>query len=348
MMDADPAVDAVVPEIDLDQLSAAMAAAAETLIFARTAEEVSGFVRSQGYPDEIAALVASEGMAHPLVVQGRKAAERARKRAWLLDTQERHQELGQSGQTIPRRHRLDGETFLKEHYSAGRPVILTGVMQDWPALANWSPEWLKARVGHATVDFQGDRDRNRLYEQDMESHRRSLPFSEYLDFILQPNAGNRAYITAYNSDRNASALAPLAQDLGFPSDYLTPDCATPNGMMWVGPAGTFTPLHHDLTDNLLAQVVGRKRLLLAPAADVDKLYNHRHVYSEIQDLRAALEAPSQFPELARARVYEVTLMPGEMIFLPIGWWHQVSSLDFSVSITYTNFRWRNDWCQTYG
>ena len=35
-------------------------------------------------------------------------------------------------------------------------------------------------------------------------------------------------------------------------------------------------------------------------------------------------------------------MPGEMIFMPLAWWHQVRSIDFSVTITYTNFRWPND------
>ena len=51
---------------------------------------------------------------------------------------------------------------------------------------------------------------------------------------------------------------------------------------------------------------------------------------------------AQFPRLEHARFTEVTLMPGEMIFMPLAWWHQVRSVDFSVTITYTNFRWPND------
>ena len=43
----------------------------------------------------------------------------------------------------------------------------------------------------------------------------------------------------------------------------------------------------------------------------------------------------------------LTLAPGEILFAPIGWWHQVRAIDFSVTLTYTNFRWRNDFHLDY-
>jgi len=46
-------------------------------------------------------------------------------------------------------------------------------------------------------------------------------------------------------------------------------------------------------------------------------------------------------------IYDVLLEPGEILFLPLAWWHQVKSLDFSVSATYTNFVWPNDAHETY-
>jgi hypothetical protein len=36
---------------------------------------------------------------------------------------------------------------------------------------------------------------------------------------------------------------------------------------------------------------------------------------------------------------------GEILFVPLGWWHQVKALDFSMTITYTNFVWPNDSCR---
>ncbi len=221
-------------------------------------------------------------------------------------------------------------------------MIITGEMSDWPALAKWTPEYLKQAIGSKPIEFQGDRNKSGQFEIYKDAHRREMPFDRFIDLLLQPGIGNDAYLTAYNSARNADALSALHPDMGFPDQFLTRDVDQPNGMMWIGPAGTLTSLHHDLTNNLIAQVVGRKRLLVLPASEVGKLYNHLHVFSEIADLEDPQLDFSRFPRLADARFTVVNLMPGEMIFMPLAWWHQVRSIDFSVTVTYTNFRWPND------
>ena len=33
---------------------------------------------------------------------------------------------------------------------------------------------------------------------------------------------------------------------------------------------------------------------------------------------------------------EVIVEPGETVFLPLGWWHQVTSLDVSLSFSFSN------------
>jgi hypothetical protein len=269
-----------------------------------------------------------------------------RKRDWLLDAMERQRELAPAAATIERRLNLGRDEFFERYYAANRPVILVGEMADWPALSRWTPGVLRDTVGSRVIEYQGDRTKSDRFEMYKDDHRREMPFDRFIDAIATAE-GNDAYLTAYNSRRNAEALSALHQDLGFLDKFLTREVAEPHGMMWIGPAGTITSLHHDLTNNFIAQVVGRKRLKVVPAADVGKLYNHRHVFSEVADLDDPALDRSRFPLLAGARVYEATLSPGEIIFMPLAWWHQVKSLDFSVTITYTNFLWPNDKYQTY-
>ncbi len=275
----------------------------------------------------------------------RRASLALRKREWLLDALEQHRQLAPSAAEIERRVALGSDEFLDQYYSAGRPVILAGEMEDWPALSRWTPAYLKEAVGSAVVEYQGDRSTSAEFEMYKDAHRREIPFDRLIDLITSA-AGNDAYITAYNSARNTEALAVLDRDLGSLDRFLvsTPD---QHMMKWIGPSGTVTSLHHDLTNNLIAQIVGRKRIKLIPAAEVGKLYNSQHVFSEIPDLDDPALDRSRFPLLSTVRSYDVTLAPGEAIFVPLGWWHQVKSLDFSVTLTYTNFRWRNDWAQTY-
>jgi hypothetical protein len=219
-------------------------------------------------------------------------------------------------------------------------------MAEWPALSCWTPSYLRAAIGSAVIEYQGERSKSDRFEMHKDAHRREMPFDRFIDLIGN-TAGNDAYLTAYNSTHNDGILSALHGDLGFLDKFLSREANEPHGMMWIGPAGTVTSLHHDLTDNFIAQIVGRKRLKLVPAADVGKLHNHEHVFSEIADLEDPALDRSRFPLLSDARVYEVTLSPGEILFVPLAWWHQVKSLDFSVTITYTNFLWPNDSFRAY-
>lgn len=49
----------------------------------------------------------------------------------------------------------------------------------------------------------------------------------------------------------------------------------------MGPRGTITPFHHDLTNNFMAQVIGRKRIKLASSWDIPLMRNYLHCFSGI-------------------------------------------------------------------
>ncbi|WCT75247.1 cupin-like domain-containing protein [Sphingomonas naphthae] len=258
-----------------------------------------------------------------------------RRREWALDVAERQRALSPRTGGVPVVESLSSDDFLDHFYAPGRPVVIRGAMAGWPALAKWTPAYLAETVGAAEIEYQGGRSGAADFELAKDRHRQRMPFDRYMAMIAR-EPGNDAYITAYNNAGNSAALAPLMADLGDLPRYLTPA----SGMMWIGPADTFTPLHFDLTNNLLAQIVGTKRILLAPPSETGRLHNRRHVFSDVHDLADPARL-ANYPSAKAVRHFTVDLAAGDLLYIPIGWWHQVRSLSFSVMLTYTNFLWPN-------
>jgi hypothetical protein len=266
-----------------------------------------------------------------------KAAELALKRRdWMMDVAARQQLLSPRAAAVERVEGLSGDDFLDLYYAPGRPVIVAGAMHGWAALERWTPDYLAKKVGAAMVEYQGGRDGNPDFDTEQDRHRQIMPFDRFIGEIVASGFGNDMYMTAANSAANRQALAPLDADLGTLDDYLTPGPPT----MWIGPAGTFEPLRFELANQLLAQVTGSKRVVLAPPAETQRLYNQQGTHSGVRDTTD--EARLNLYPLARAaRTFEVDLEAGDLLFVPIGWWHQVTALDFSVTLAYANFRWPN-------
>ncbi|MDE2341308.1 MAG: cupin-like domain-containing protein [Alphaproteobacteria bacterium] len=270
-----------------------------------------------------------------------RSARALAKLEWILETQERQRSLSSEASGIFRVEEISEETFLDEFFAPGRPVILGGLVRDWPAHKLWSPHYLREKLGDATVAFQGGRNDAATFERHKDSHTRQIGFAAYMDMIAR-DLGNDAYITAYNSAANEAALAPLKDDLGRLDELLTHEPDRAEAMLWIGPKGTFTPLHHDLTNNLLVQITGSKRVILASPAETPKLYNDIHVFSEISDLTSPGNDLARYPRLCEVRLHDLILEAGDALFIPIGWWHQITALAFSISATYTNFKWPNE------
>lgn len=263
---------------------------------------------------------------------------RLKKREWLMHTidQLAHLNDGYAGQ-IPRIQIPEFEIFIRDYYSQHRPVVLQGGIDHWPALQRWSPQYFLEQVGEVEVEVQHGRDQDSLFERRSHQYRSKMLMKDFIADIQQQASSNNIYMTANNAAQNVKGLAPLFQDIGdFGTGYVLQAHSTSRSFLWFGPKGTFTPLHHDLTNNMLVQVYGRKKVTLIPALQTPYLYNDSGVYSEVGNPHDAALA-EKYPLLQRASKLELVLHPGEALFIPIGWWHCVESLDISISVSFTHF-----------
>jgi hypothetical protein len=163
-----------------------------------------------------------------------------------------------------------------------------------------------------------------------------MKFSAFADEVMAAGATNDFYLTANNTVTSKGALQVLGDDiLEFGDGYFT------NGkeaLLWFGPKGTITPLHHDLTNNIFVQLYGKKRFIMIPSLQVPYMYNDqraKHVYSLVDGGAPDLQ---QFPLYKNITPITLEVNAGEALFIPIGWYHYVVSESVSISLTFTNFR----------
>ncbi|UQA61279.1 cupin-like domain-containing protein [Polyangium aurulentum] len=241
---------------------------------------------------------------------------------------------------IERVHRIDADAFYAHHFAACRPLFLTGFTEGWPALGQWSPAHFKERFGEAEIEIMADRNAHPTPDRDPAAHRRKVRMADFVDMIAAAGATNDFYMVAHNHARENPALRPLFDDVRPPGDIFDPAPLMRASSLWLGPAGTLTPLHHDTTNVLFCQIYGKKRFWLVSPQETALLDRADGFYATVRatDLEAG-----RHPELGEVRVHRVDLAPGDSLFIPAGWWHEVLALEPSISFSLMNFRRPNDY-----
>ncbi len=314
----------------------------ENLLIGQPIESMLETMKSIGFAADEAAYEIRLAQQSPYLRGAEILRNRIKKRDWLFTAYRKSNRLHPQSATVERRHRLSRDEFLCEYYSANRPVIITGMMDDWVAIRKWSLDYFSQKFGDRIVEVQMGRNASPNYEVERQKYVSRIKFSEFIEKVRTSADTNDFYLTANNSTSNRSTLSELWDDIVQIPEYLTNN--PPGGFFWMGPAGTVTPFHHDLTNNFMAQVIGRKLLRIVPSWDMPLMRNYLHCFSQI-DGRVA--TPTARPTLEQPQILEFILNPGEILFLPIGCMHYVQGLDITVTISFTNFVFDNDYSSFY-
>lgn len=228
--------------------------------------------------------------------------------------------------SIPRIVRPTYDEFLNEYDLPQKPVVITGATSDWKAMGLWTHEWFGQTYGSVDVPLSRERTHTTKVA--------SLKLARYIDLILN-GKDHGLYMDQFNFDR----IPGLASFIGTP--YANPGRRHVDLNLWIGPAGTIISLHKDnhvgfdYSDNIFAQIHGRKRAVLA-SPDQDHLMYPRtkeqgaHWHSQVD-----WEKPDydRFPLFRHVVLQETVIQPGELLFIPGNYWHSLRSLDPSISVS---------------
>jgi len=165
----------------------------------------------------------------------------------------------------------DSCRFASHHFRLKEPVVLrTDHIRQWPAFTKWTDDYLRAVMGSKPHHVGVSPDPHlQVIKGDHRTRAEVMSFGEFLD------RGSTFYEYHYHGQDEA-APGLLRGDWSIP-DFWS-DCFTDNEFhpaLWFTfgrDEGVTSSLHFDYYENLLAQISGRKRVLLFSPAQTPYLY----------------------------------------------------------------------------
>ncbi|WP_405914900.1 cupin-like domain-containing protein [Streptomyces sp. NBC_00728] len=248
--------------------------------------------------------------------------------------------------------RVPSAEFSPHAFIGDRPAVVTDCTADWPAVRHWDSRYLRRVAGPREIAVRETDGPPRNIFQRLGPGGR-IRFEQYLDWVLEaaedlkpvlrPGIDSGAVTQAvcdhrfeqsYYLDAKLAALSPeLLRDAPVPDWFRSPLVDT---NFWCGILGTSSGLHCDVTPNCNVQVIGQKSFLLFPPSQARLLYKlpkatHCRFDPNLPDY-------DTFPRARRAVGFRCTLRPGECLYIPVGWYHQVTVMSpWAVNV---NFFWR--------
>jgi hypothetical protein len=251
-----------------------------------------------------------EALARVLEIEHATAGLRARLRGRELHAR-LMRELSRDKE-IERRKKPPAGEFFSRYWANAEPVVLTDATKGWRL---WSPAEMKRLVGNVAVKVARGRLRKRFTK---------TTIARFVDDVVLSKEPADFYLVANSFAMDEPGMEPLLRRIRIDPTYFDLSGVKKNGAaLWLGPKGTVTPLHHDTTNVFFHQIHGRKEFTLVSPFDGDVLAKPNGYYGNPRSKR---------------RGKRIVLEPGDALFLPAGWWHEVRALDASISLSLLAFR----------
>jgi hypothetical protein len=219
------------------------------------------------------------------------------------------------------------EKFEKFYLNRQKPLIIKGFAKLYPAGKKWNIDYLKNYCGDVTVE---------LFDNNINAHKASayttpdlqMRFSDYADILTREEPSNlRMFL--FNMFKKRPGLRKY-----FPYPYLFNGILGKMGYMFFGAKNIKVRMHQDIdmSNVLLTQFEGRKRVVLIAPEYSTLLYRLPFTTYSLVDL----DKPDyeKYPGLKYVEAQECILEPGDALYMPSGYWHYITYLDWGYAVSY--------------
>ncbi|XP_031567482.1 tRNA wybutosine-synthesizing protein 5-like [Actinia tenebrosa] len=212
------------------------------------------------------------------------------------------------------------QDFFSKYVSTITPLLIKGGAKLSPAFSKWTDEYFKSlpeAKKYTVVAEQGKKENRTNPAQD-------LAFYDFVDTYKKKDI----YMVH-------GVLPFLQKDVILPPSLQCEDITDNmlvDTVMWFSSGGTKSVLHNDDVDNINCLFSGTKELVFIDYKKYNKKVKIDHPSGGYSGVDVDRVDFTKYPGLRDVQVYHVAMEPGDCLFIPYKWFHQVRSYDRNIAV----------------
>ncbi|MBE7640798.1 cupin-like domain-containing protein [Salegentibacter sp. BLCTC] len=239
-------------------------------------------------------------------------------------------------EAIPRLKTISKKDFLENYVRPQKPVVIEHLVDDWPAVQKWDLDYISEVAGEKVVPLYDDRPINS--KQKFNEPHTEMKMANYIELLKSGPTNYRIFLYHLLKE-----VPVLQNDFKFPDLGIRFIKQLPT--LFFGGENSKVFMHYDIdfANILHFHFHGKKRCIIYPPSEGKYLYKVPHALISREDIDFNNPDFKKFPVLKKAKGYVTELNHGEALYMPEGYWHQMTYVTpgFSMSLRATPRRLTN-------
>ncbi|RMA65715.1 cupin-like domain-containing protein [Ulvibacter antarcticus] len=221
---------------------------------------------------------------------------------------------------------ISKKEFIEKYYKPQRPVIIEGLMKDWPAHKKWTIEFFQEHAGEQIVPLYNSEPTKGT--QNSAEPVKEMKMFDYLELLKTQPTDLRIFF--FNLLDN---MPELLNDFSYPDIGLKFFKRLP--VMFFGGGGSRVLPHYDmdLSDLLHFHFQGNKSVTLFSPEQTKYLYKVPFAVHNLETIDMDRPDFNKYPALQNVIGIQAEMKAGDALYMPSGYWHYIKYLDGGFSIT---------------
>ena len=233
--------------------------------------------------------------------------------------------------------------FARDAANGAKPTLIKGSeVNRWYAMKHWNVEYLKKKITELHHVYNNT---NRWFGPYYDPNKPLTPLvarrnpyktnvtMKATDFFEQIKAkDNHGYFLYYTGSIQSIGqlgdVQPIQEQISLnPADNSISVC--------FGETGLIEHMHYDTYHNFYTQIKGRKKFTIFAPSEWVHLYPYPYLHPHHAQTQVNISNTNdtdKFPFITKATGIEITLDPGDLLYLPPLWFRHTETLDTSISV----------------